>query len=164
MSTVPTKLMVARVYVLPKCRKTLVWPFSPSLSSESQTAKLRWAMMSLSCPPQSVKTIKHRPRAGYWHHPTGFLRVLSFQTFHFHLDLAVRKMTLQGQLSELTSSTPVCLLFVWQILTKRSKAIFHASQNPRPNLSFHSPNLARSLNVPRPHSAGLNMEPVHHTL
>lgn len=164
--TVPTKLKVALDTTVVKCRKTLLWPFSPSLSSESQTAALSNDFSLL--PPQSVKSIKHRPRAGSWHHPTGFLRVLSFQTFHFHLDLAVRKMTLQGcktgQLSSLMSSTPVCLLFVWQILTKRSKAIFHAFQNPRPNLSFHSPNLARSMNVPGLHSAGLNMELVHHTL
>lgn len=76
--------------------------------------------------------MKHPPRAGYWHHPTGFL-CFTFQTFHFNLDPTVRKGYLgwllkRGQLSVLMRSAPVCLPFASQIFTKHSKAICHAVQ------------------------------------
>lgn len=58
------------------------------------------------------------------------------------------------QLSALTRPAPACLLFVWHVMV-HFKGIFPScSPASHPNISFHSPRLAQSLNVPGLHDAG----------
>lgn len=151
-----------------KRRKTLAWPFSPDLSSELQTAKVLWAMISIPLPtPCQSKTSKTlstcslltSPNRIFVFHCSKFTSIWFWQWGKWPCR-ALKNRPAIIALGFNTCVFTVCLTDLYKAL----KSNISCSSDLCPSLSFHSPNLAGSLNVPGLHSAGPNVELVHRTL